>query len=254
MDQSLLAIDLGNGRLKAGLFAGGALQGRALVLDYEELPTGWAPWVAGLPPFGGAAASSVLGGGALEGTLATVRAPLPVPLACNPDPGLELDVSSPETVGLDRLYAARAALARGLDEAVVVDVGTALTVDAVRAGGAASGVFLGGAIAPGPRLVARSLAGAAQLFEVRPGPDAPALGKDTRAALEAGVVHTVAGAAVRLAERVRREAGLGSVRLVLTGGARAFAAAPLAEAGWEVLEAEHLVLEGVVASVAGSSG
>lgn len=249
LDSPFLAIDFGNGRLKAAAFdsdyGAAPSSGRASALatvsfDYEELALGWAPWVAtlGLPV--AAAASSVLGEARRASVLARVQAAVPVPVQLNPLPGLELDVRSPETVGFDRLYAARATHERGLDPALVVDVGTAVTVDAV-----AAGVFLGGAIAPGPDLLARSLAGPDELYSVTPSPGAPALGKQTRAALEAGVVHTLVGAVLRLAERIPEEAGFAEPELVLTGGGRAYVEGPLRGAGWSPVVAPELVLEGV---------
>ena len=98
---------------------------------------------------------------------------------------------------IDRLFAARAALELGDEACLVVDAGTALTVDVARpaTAGAARGAFLGGAIAPGPTLLAAALArGAAQLPEIDPQPGAAALGLDTRAAIESGIAVGFAGA------------------------------------------------------------
>jgi len=68
---------------------------------------------------------------------------------------LALDVAEPGRVGIDRLAgAAAAAVAKTPGRgAVVVDCGTATTVDLV----SAAGVFLGGAILAGPGLLARAL-------------------------------------------------------------------------------------------------
>ena len=68
---------------------------------------------------------------------------------------LEIDVESPERVGMDRLLNAVAGnrLRRAGEPLIVIDVGTATTVDAV----SAQGVFLGGAILAGPELTARAL-------------------------------------------------------------------------------------------------
>lgn len=145
-----------------------------------------------------------------------------------PEPGLVLEVREPARVGRDRLYAARAAFERMRCACLVLDAGTALTVDALAAPGADGRArFLGGAIAPGPRLLARALAsGTARLFEVQPRPAVCALGRDTREALEAGVAHGFAGAARELVRRISIEAGLESAPLVLTGGARSFLLEP----------------------------
>lgn len=68
---------------------------------------------------------------------------------------LEIDVEAPERVGMDRLLNAVAAnrIRKAGEPAIVIDVGTATTVDAV----SAEGVFLGGAILAGPELTARAL-------------------------------------------------------------------------------------------------
>lgn len=128
----------------------------------------------------------------------------------------------PHTVGQDRLFAARGAAELVGGSAVVIDVGTAMTVDAVRWAGPGGGApaFLGGAIAPGPALLARSLSLAARLHEVQLDPRAPALGRHTSEALRAGVLHGLRGAAEELSRRVGAEAGLAAAPRVLTGGAR----------------------------------
>lgn len=74
-------------------------------------------------------------------------------------------VAQRETLGADRLCNAAAAWAASLAPALVIDAGTAVTVDLVDAGG----VYRGGAILPGQSLTLRALgAGAEQLFEARP--------------------------------------------------------------------------------------
>jgi len=177
-------------------------------------------------------------------------------IAWHPDPGLELCVRNAHTVGLDRLYAARAAWQRvGARPAIVVDAGTAVTVDAVGPGESPSGAaFLGGAIAPGPDLLARALAlGGAQLWAIDPKPGAPALGKETSEALVAGVVVGLEGAVLRLAERVAAEAGFEAPVLVLTGGATGFVAQVLRGLGWELVEDPLLVLRGLALALGESA-
>lgn len=123
---------------------------------------------------------------------------------------------SPETVGLDRLFNANA-VARDADF-VIVDAGSAITVDKV-----ARGVFLGGAIAPGLRMSYRALSretGQLPLLEpVEEPPRAPA--NNTRAAIHAGVRVGLAGLVDRLIDDLlesfepsHRE----GVSVILTGG------------------------------------
>jgi len=189
------------------------------------------------------------------------------PALCNVPSGLALALRNPETCGFDRQYGARAALARASGPALVVSAGTALTVDAVvpwddprghaalaevgatlRDGDPPAGVFLGGAIAPGPRLLVEALArGGARLFAVDGlGAEVPALAQDSAAALRAGVVHGFLGAARALVERVGAEAGLGAAPIWLSGGAAPLVRdALIATFGARLREAPALVLEGL---------
>ena len=75
--------------------------------------------------------------------------------------GLEVGVREPENVGDDRLASALGAFVRARGACVVVDAGTAVTVDAV----SGDGVFLGGAILPGPEMSMRALSKAELLPE-----------------------------------------------------------------------------------------
>ena len=251
----VLTADLGNSRLKLRLFriAEGAqcVLERGLDLErgagFAELEARGRPWLSELGVLEQAALSSVAGeqDGARVASLLDEAAGGALALA--PDPGLEVRCREPALVGRDRLYAARAALHACGGSAVVVSCGTALTVDAALAPRA----FLGGAIAPGPALLARALAGGtARLFEVDPRPGAPALGRDTREALAAGIVHGLRGAAAHLAREVAREAGIPDAPCVLTGGARAFLLEPTPFTVRSLTVDEELVHRGLVAALA----
>jgi type III pantothenate kinase len=144
------------------------------------------------------------------------------------DSGLVNACREPASVGRDRLFAARGAFELVGASTLVLDAGTALTVDALEVD-ASSGAarFLGGAIAPGPTLRARALAaGTARLPSIEPRPGASALGRDTRGALEAGVVVGFRGAALELARAIGHESKIGAQRIVLTGGAKQFLLEP----------------------------
>jgi len=166
-------------------------------------------------------------------------------------------VEEPERVGTDRLLAALAAYRRTGGACIVVDAGTAVTVDAVDE----RGVFLGGAILPGLGLMARALAeGTAQVPMVEPpGPGeplGPAIGRNTRAAVRAGLVRGWPAAVGAVVEAVRTELGAGPVPVVVTGGDAlrlspealgAPAAVPAdGSAGPAVVRVPDLVLEGLV--------
>ena len=253
--EHLLTVDLGNSRCKLRLWSTGGALARSGDLDVPrgaagEFAESCAAWLRAGPAAAAGAWCAVrsqelermlverLGALVAEGRL---RAP---------DPGLELDVDSPHTVGRDRLFAARGAFAHGGAGALVVDAGTALTVDALEVRGGRA-LFRGGAISAGPALLARALAEhAARLPHVEPRPGVAALGRDTRAALEAGVAVGFRGAARELVESLSRECGLERAPVVLTGGARAFLLEPRPFVERTVAVVPDLVHLGLLAALA----
>ncbi len=135
---------------------------------------------------------------------------------------LEVRVDFPERVGVDRLLNAVAANFRLRHEAnsqqaraaVVIDAGTAVTVDLLSADGA----FEGGAIFPGRRLMAAAVHDYTALLPLVVGmeTDPSPVGKNTTAAIETGIHHAVAGGINLL---VRRQLELSAPAVVfLTGG------------------------------------
>ncbi|MBK7643517.1 MAG: type III pantothenate kinase [Planctomycetes bacterium] len=233
MSANFLTLDLGNSRCKLRRWR--LAPGRAPELAAadelatgEGLPDEFELWLARAGELAGAALCSVADP-ALEVRLVhTLATRLGERSRGVPDPGLQIACRAPERVGRDRLFAARGALARLGRSCLVLDAGTALTVDALHVEPGARAQFLGGAIAPGPALLARALAlGTARLPEIEPRPAARALGRDTHEALESGVAVGFAGAARELVARIGAEAGLETAPVCLTGGARAF----LQEAG-----------------------
>ncbi len=104
---------------------------------------------------------------------------------------LRVLVERPDAVGVDRLLNAVAANARARP-AIIIDAGTAVTVDLVDE----TGAFRGGAILPGLRLMAQALHDHTALLpfvEVRAA--APPLGTSTPTAIASGVYYSVCGGA-----------------------------------------------------------
>lgn len=261
-DARLLTADLGNSRLKLRTWrvADEPRDARALfALDLavaDRFVEVARDFVASAPSLRAAALSSVAAPEHERALVSALTSALHGPLL-TPDSGLSIDVLEPARVGRDRLYAARGALELVAHDAVVVDAGTALTVDAVRAARACPGTFLGGAIAPGPALLARALAEhTARLPLVEPAPGAPALGRDTLSAVRAGVVVGFRGAARELILRVAAEAALRDPVVVVTGGAARFLLDPplfdtgeRAETARRVLHDPDLVHRGLLAAL-----
>ncbi len=134
---------------------------------------------------------------------------------------LGVKTDQPDRVGIDRLAAATAAshLVSSKNGCIVIDCGTAASVDMV----ASEGQFLGGAILPGPALLARSLAdGTSLLPEVSSlghAPPPPMPGRSTNNAITAGIGFGIRGAVCRLVDEARRELGP-EADIFLTGGWR----------------------------------
>jgi type III pantothenate kinase len=129
---------------------------------------------------------------------------------------LVVQVPAPEQVGIDRLLNAVAANTRRPEQtaAVVVDAGSAVTVDYVDPAGA----FRGGAIFPGLRLMAKALhdyTAALPLVEIDCA--APPPGTSTVQAIRTGVYHAVLGGIHALIERYREGSG-SDLTVFVTGG------------------------------------
>lgn len=135
-------------------------------------------------------------------------------------------LTPPITVGQDRLLCALGAFARSEQACIVVDAGTAITVDFVDG----QGVFHGGAIAPGLRMMLRALhdgTSALPLVDLTPPKDAAAapvagdepvpFGKTTQDAIRTGVLGAARGLVHHLVDRYA-EFYKAYPRVIATGG------------------------------------
>jgi type III pantothenate kinase len=161
---------------------------------------------------------------------------------------LRVLLEQPQRVGVDRLLDAVAANSRRRPgtPAVIVDAGSAVTVDWVDENGA----FAGGAILPGLRLLTLALhehTALLPLIEVPPGP--PALpGTSTPAAMAAGVFWAAAGGIRALIGELTARAG-SRPDVFLTGGDGPVLHAAL---GPEVQHWPAMTLEGIRLASLGS--
>jgi type III pantothenate kinase len=127
---------------------------------------------------------------------------------------MAIKVDNPAEVGADRLIGAFAASLLYGAPAIVVDLGTATTLDVV----APDGAFLGGAIAPGLGLGLEALAEhTAQLPRVVLEVPDQAIGRDTVSAIQSGAVLGYFGLVKELVRRIAAELGA-KPTVVLTGG------------------------------------
>ena len=132
--------------------------------------------------------------------------------------GLTLRIDNPAELGADRLVNAAAAYARYGGPVIIVDFGTATTICAV----SGRGEYLGGSIAPGIGIAAEALfQQAAKLPRIDLARPAQVIGKNSVAAMQAGILIGFAGLAGTLIRRTQAElthAGSGKARVVATGG------------------------------------
>jgi len=148
-------------------------------------------------------------------------------------------VDHPEQVGADRLLATLAAFRRVRGACLVVDLGTAITVDAV----SAKGEFLGGVIAPGLRISAEALhSRTALLPEVSPEPVKRVIGKNTVRCIQSGLYFGAIAMVEGLVKRARKERR--GVKKVLATGGDAELIASRCSGIDEIVP--DLVLEGIV--------
>lgn len=137
----------------------------------------------------------------------------PLVLDANTPTGVPIKYQPPTDVGADRIANAVAAHALYGGPVIVVDFGTATTLDAI----SAKGEYLGGAIAPGIETSVEALAAkAAQLRRVQFIRPASAIGSTTIESLQSGVIYGFAGQVDGLVREFVRE--MGECTVVATGG------------------------------------
>lgn len=211
-----LLLDIGNSRLKWALLRRGAIRESgaiehggdpAAVLSGLPLPPeirgsiAWAANVTG-PAHATALTAVARQSFDIELRFAAVRA------ECR---GLRVAYADPGRLGIDRWLQMLALWHEHRGTFVVASAGTALTFDAVDAGGQ----HLGGIIAPGLLTAQQAVLGATR-FAAR-GPDleySSGLGRDTEACVRQGALHACAGLIERLAAHYAPGDGL----RVLSGG------------------------------------
>lgn len=234
-DASILAIDAGNTRIKWGLHDGAGWIGRGALATGDIANLGGA-----LPAAAHAVASNVAGEpvrAALDAWAASRGVALRVIRAAARQLGVANGYNEAIQLGSDRWAALVAAHRLEPGDKLVVNAGTALTVDAL----AASGDFLGGLIVPGPALMRLALDRGTAALRQAPGAFTE-FPRSTPDAIASGAIQACAGAIARMAEAMAHR-GAAPGRIILSGGAAAELAAhlPLPHSLHE-----NLVLDGLV--------
>ena len=249
---SFVAVDIGNSDVKFGLF-----EGRNL-LQVERLETGLlteidavgdlsqvAPRVAELlagqrhavigavVSWAAARVASLLAGNGTRVTSMTSLYGF----------GLKIDYEHGEP-GVDRVAACAEAYARKGGPLVLVGAGTALHTNVVTR----EGVYLGGAIMPGFRLMFEALTqGTDQIRAVSPSVPSRVIGRSTPECVQIGVYHSWLGGALRLVQRTCEEVG-GNPALWLTGGQAEWLKSEFPEAEFD----PDLTLKGLARALCGA--
>jgi len=257
---SLVAVDIGNTRLKLGLFDSGStanaphinhlpvpIQSLALPsADWDKavlrhwmtnVPAATKWWIASVNRTAAAR---------LAESIRSIDPPASLRMLSHGDLPIAIAVKEPEKVGIDRLAAAAAAdrLREPARVAIIVHVGTAIVVDLV----GTDGRFCGGAILPGIAMSARALHEFTDLLPQSPmqelGEPPAALGASTLEAIHSGLYWGAIGAMRELAMRLLDSpvASGAKADVFLTGGAAPSVAAQL---GPNARYVEHLVLSGI---------
>jgi len=252
-NREFVVADVGNSRLKLGLF--GEDRASGLPVPSRTLHLSPGRWQAGdIARWLDASASSPVAWriasvnrenlSQLRSALEQVQPEAVVAEVTAAELSLPIELDHPERVGIDRLLAALAAnhLRAQRQGAVVVDLGTAITVDLISEDGA----FLGGSILPGIGMACRALSQQTDLLpdvamrELAEAP--PALGRDTQSAIRSGLFWGAVGAVRELLARFQTHLQRPPL-VLLTGGAAPSVGSLL---GSDVRYEPHLVLAGIV--------
>lgn len=231
-----LVIDIGNTRCKLALFVDGAL--RSVEHSDQPAPEQLAETLARFGPVDEAILSAVRAIPAGYRDLLRERCPFVAELThATPVPITNL-YQTPHTLGLDRLAAAvgAASLFPGRN-LLVIDAGTAITIDRV----SAQNQFLGGNISPGIETRFRALnhfTGKLPLVDLRE--NFEPLGTDTQSAIRAGVQQ---GVIFELESYIRHYSSIHPDLLtIIAGGHASILKKFLPE---QVILSEHLTLIGL---------
>lgn len=234
----VFVIDAGNTRIKWGVAEGDAwlALGAAAKDDADGLRGALAPW---LQPDGVAVCCNVAGAAVADRITDELAAHGLIPrwfVSGERCLGVSNGYANPRQLGPDRWAAVIAAWQECASACLVVNAGTALTVDSLDE----SGRFLGGLIAPGVATMLASLTRHTAGLPGDPG-EHRAFPTRTADAMTTGAIDAAVGAIARARSRLEERHG-SSVPLVVSGGG---APRLLPHLDGDVRHREHLVLEGL---------
>lgn len=152
---------------------------------------------------------------ALEGAIIKYFNIRPIIIEPGTKTGIRIMTENPRQIGADRIVDAVAAYDIYGGPVLVLDFGTATTYDLVDKDGA----FISGVTAPGIRISAKALwEDAAKLPEIEIRKPASILAKETVTSMQAGLVYGQIGQTEYIVRNMIKEANMGEVKVVATGG------------------------------------
>ena len=221
----LLAIDIGNTNVVAGIFDGSTLLAHwRLATDPKTTADEYSVLCLSLMARDGRVPQQITGAiisSVVPALTETFESMVETSFGCTPltvssdlDTGLTLKYSSPKEIGSDRIVNAAAAYEKFHRDLIIVDFGTATTFCAVNR----DGEYLGGVIAPGLTISAEALfARAAKLSKVELARPKTVIGTDTAGSIQSGLIFGYAGLVDTLIQRMEAEMGRPSY-VIATGG------------------------------------
>lgn len=233
----ILAIDIGNSRIKWGMHddTGWLATGAVDRHDTDSLAAAW-----GRHPVPQGIIASNVAGPAMAAAVDAKLSHWPVTprwiCAEAEQCGVSNAYRTPSQLGSDRWAALIAARLRTAEACLVVNCGTAMTVDAL----SADGRFLGGLIVPGLNLMKQALEQGTNAIRFAGG-DYRRFPDTTENAVRSGCLNALCGAIERMAYELAEENG--SPRCFL-GGGDALDVLPRLRISAEVVD--NLVLEGLI--------
>ena len=220
----LLAIDVGNTNIVLGGYDGAHLVSSWRInTDADRMPDEYAVLIDGLLRYVNRSlkdVSAVVLCSVVPALTATFEEMTrqfccrePIVVGPGTRTGVKILYENPREVGADRIANAVAAFHLYGGPAIVIDFGTATTFDAL----SGDGEYLGGAIAPGLIISADALfQRAARLYRVELKRPKAAIGRNTGASVQAGLIYGYVGLIEGLISRFRQE--MGPARVIATGG------------------------------------
>lgn len=214
---SSLVIDVGNFRIKGAFFENDRIASRFALPAKDHVPFDTLKSILKSRKFDSTLIASVNSGAEKQLVAFFKEEKLPYQILDFKKVKLVLDVEEPEQLGHDRIANCYGALSRFPEsDCIIVDIGTAVTFDFVKR----RGIYIGGAIYPGPEIGAKALAEFTnKLPLVTMGKPVDAIAKSTTTHIQSGLYWGLLGAIERIVDEMRLGSDSpSSIKIIATGG------------------------------------